>query len=376
MSYEKLFESDISTEAVKAWRDKGNKALGVICCHVPFEVLHSAGIMPVRLRGTNCNDSSDAETWMSSFSCSFARSILQYVLDRKYDLDGIVSSDGCMMAGRCYDNIKYLNEKENWGLFTYCINAPRTAGDLSIDFFKEELQFLITKLEELSGNKVTKEKLIESIKLYNQARELTRQVYALRKEKNPVISGSEVLNLSLSFADLPVEEYIELVKEYLADIQNRKPITDYRARLVVIGSALDDPEYIKIIEDKGGLVVGDVNCFGENLFKGDIEINTDDLLREISKFYLERLFCPRMVDTRVDLHHSVIDVVKEYNADGVIYQKMQNCEVWGAESILLNGDLDAANIPYLTVQREESLTSAGQLGIRAEAFIEMVEKED
>jgi benzoyl-CoA reductase/2-hydroxyglutaryl-CoA dehydratase subunit BcrC/BadD/HgdB len=37
-----------------------------------------------------------------------------------------------------------------------------------------------------------------------------------------------------------------------------------------------------------------------------------------------------------------------------------------------------ANIPMLTVEREELMSNAGQLAIRAEAFIEMIEtdKED
>ena len=82
-----------------------------------------------------------------------------------------------------------------------------------------------------------------------------------------------------------------------------------------------------------------------------------------------------MVDTRVELHHEVVKVAQEYKADGVIYEKMQNCEVWGSENFLLNKDLENAKIPFLVVQREENLSNEGQLAIRAEAFVEMVEKE-
>ncbi|MEG0035158.1 MAG: 2-hydroxyacyl-CoA dehydratase family protein, partial [Oscillospiraceae bacterium] len=122
-------------------------------------------------------------------------------------------------------------------------------------------------------------------------------------------------------------------------------------------------------------IVGDVLCFGSRPFEKQCILDNSDVLGSISKYYLERLVCPRMVDSRVALHHEVINVAKEYHADGVIYEKMQNCEVWGAENFLLNADLDEAKIPYLIVQREENLSNAGQLEIRAEAFIEMVEKE-
>ncbi|MEG0777817.1 MAG: 2-hydroxyacyl-CoA dehydratase family protein [Oscillospiraceae bacterium] len=375
MDYKKLFETGVSGEAVKAWRAQGKKALGVVCCHVPEEILHAAGIMPVRLRATGCTDSSQAEAWMSSFSCSFARSILQYLMDGTYELDGIVSSDGCAMATRLFDNFKYLNEKDNWGKSFYFLNAPRISSELSVDFYKDELKIFIEYLENLSGNKVTDENLRHSVELYNEARRLTMEMYEMRKADHPVLTGEEALKVTLAFTELPVEDYIEMMKSYLADLKKREPLTGYRARFVVIGSALDDPEYLKIIENKGGLIVGDVLCFGSRPFEKQCILDNSDVLGSISKYYLERLVCPRMVDSRVALHHEVINVAKEYHADGVIYEKMQNCEVWGAENFLLNADLDEAKIPYLIVQREENLSNAGQLEIRAEAFIEMVEKE-
>ncbi len=375
MDYQRLFETGVSGDAVKEWRAKGKKALGVICCHVPEEILHAADILPVRLRGTDCANSVDAETWMSSFSCSFVRCILQYLMDEKYQLDGVVTSDGCAMVTRLFDNIKYLNEKDSWGKYLNFLNVPRISDDLSIEFYKDELKLFIEDIEKFSGNKITDEKLRDSIELYNEARRLTMEMYELRKADKPVLTGTEALKVTLAFTELPVEEYIEMMKSYLEDLKKRESLTGYRARFVVIGSALDDPEYLKIIEDKGGLIVGDVLCFGSRPFEKQCVVNDSDVLGSLAKYYLERLICPRMVDSRVELHHEVVNVAKEYHADGVIYQKMQNCEVWGSENFLLNADLDNAKIPYLILQREEILSNEGQLAIRAEAFIEMVEKE-
>ena len=38
MSYQKLFDTKISSEAAKAWKAEGKKAVGTMCCHVPEEV--------------------------------------------------------------------------------------------------------------------------------------------------------------------------------------------------------------------------------------------------------------------------------------------------------------------------------------------------
>lgn len=376
MSYEKLFDAKVSGEAAKAWRASGKKALGTMCCHVPEEILRAADVLPVRMRATDNMDNSTAETWMSTFSCSFARGILQYWLDGVYDLDGMVASDGCMMPSRVYDNAQYIDKKEGKGRFFYQIGAPRIYNEMTVGFYKKELQDLIEGLEKLTGNKVTDEKIKEYVSKYNEARRLVAEVLELRKAKYPVISGQDALKITLSYTDMPVEEYIELLKEFLADAKTREPIKDYRARLMIIGSAVDDPNYLKIVEDKGGLFVADSLCFESRAFPCECVIDDNDVLGSLADYYLKRLVCPRMLTDRDELHEYIINTAKEYKVDGVIYEKMQYCECWGGESVLLEDELKEAGIPLLTVEREESLTSAGQLGIRAEAFIEMVEKED
>lgn len=376
MEYQKLFDSDISKQAAKEWQSQGKKALGVICCHVPEEIFYAADVLPVRMRATNCVDSSEAEMWMSSFSCSFAKAILQYWLDGTYELDGLVASDGCMMASRVYDNAKYINEKNGKGKFIVQIGAPRLSNARTVPFYKAELMDLIEGLEKLTGNKITDEKLKAAVAKQNEARALLKQVNELRKAESPVISGTDMLKLTLSSTNMPVDEYIELLKAFLADAANRAPITDARARIMVIGSALDNPEYLKVIEDKGGLIVTDALCFGERGFGDPLVIDDKDVLGSIAKYYLERLVCPRMMDKHIELHEFIIKSAREYKVDGIIYQRMQNCECWGGENVLLEQKLKDAGIPLLTVEREEQMANAGQLAIRAEAFIEMIEKED
>ena len=373
MSYEKLFETNISSESVKAWRASGKKAIGYVCCHVPEEIFYAADILPVRLRATNCVDSSDAEAWMSSFSCSYARSILQYLMNGTYELDGLVQSDGCMMSTRILDNWEHVSKKQGKDLFIYQIGAPRITNDTTIEYYKTELQVLADKLGEVSGKKITDESLKAAVAKINEVRELIAQVYALRAAEKPVVSGSEVLAITLANCDMPADEYIAALKEFLADAKTRKPI-EARARLMVIGSALDNPEYLKVIEDKGGIIVADDLCFGERAFGPELVVDDKDVLGSIAKYYLTRNTCPRSLDNRPSIHKEIVNACKKYNVQGVIYQKMQNCECWGGEAFYLEPDLKAVGIPMLQVEREEQMANAGQLAIRAEAFIEMIEK--
>lgn len=380
MDYQKLFNSEISGESLKAWKAQGKKAIGVICCHIPVEILHAMDIMPVRMRATGITESPDGDTWMSTFSCSYARGILQHWMDGVYsDLDGMVTTDGCMMSWRAYDNSKHLDGLNKTGKFFFQIGAPRLYGsykDLGHEYYMDELKDLIAALEGAFGKKLTDENLKASIAKYNEARELVQKVYDLRKEKNPVISGEDCLKITLAYCDVPVEEYIELLKAFLADAKNRAPITDKRARLMIIGSALDNPGYLKVIEDKGGLFVHDALCYGSRPFNYTMEVDDKDVLGSVADYYMTRLVCPRMLDNRERMQKWVVDTAVEYKVDGIVYEKMQYCECWGGESMFLEPMLKEVGIPILTVEREEHLSNAGQLAIRAEAFVEMIEKED
>lgn len=375
MDYQKLFQSEISRENIGAWRASGRKAVGVVCGHVPLEIFHGADVLPVRLRATGCEEYSGAEVWMTSFGCSFAKSILQYLIDGVYDLDGLVASDGCMLAVRIYDNWKYICEKEKKEQFICEIGAPRKFSPTTREFYEQEITELKERLEKLTGNTVTKEKIVASIKTYNEARRLLGQVMELRKAKEPVISGADALTISMAATNMPIEEYIQLLKAFLADAGSRKPITGHRARLMLIGSAIDNPEYLKIIENKGGLIVADELCLGSLMLGDEIPLDESDPIGSLAEYYLSRVVCPRMVDNRDKLHQHVIDKALEYGCDGVVYEKMQNCECWGGENYFLEPALKENGLPILNVEREQKLANAGQLEIRAEAFIEMIEKE-
>lgn len=376
MDYQKRFKPEIDKDAIAAWRASGKKALGIVCCHVPHEVLHAADILPVRLRATGCEDYSAAEVWMSSFSCSFAKSILQYFIDNVYDLDGLVTSDGCMQAVRIYDNWKAVSKKAGKEQHLYEIGAPRMNSATTKNYYKAELNILKEEMEQLTGNKITDEKLLRSIECYNEERRLVKQVLELQKADRPVVTGTEVCKILLSATNMPVEEYIELLKAFLADVPNRKPVEGWRARLMLIGSALDNPKYIEAIENKGGLIVADTLCLGSMGFGDELKADPNDVMGSIAAYYLDRIVCPRMIDNRDKLHELVVSRAEEYKVDGLIYEKMQNCECWGGENTFLEPMLKEADIPLLYLEREEKLANLGQLEIRAEAFVEMVEKED
>jgi bzd-type benzoyl-CoA reductase N subunit len=364
------FDAGLPNPAIAAWKKNGGKVVGTVCCHVPEEIIHAAGMLPVRLRGTGCTDDSEAEVWTSSWSCSFVRACVEYILNGTFDfLDGMVSSDGCVMAQRIFDNAAVIKKD----MYKQFMLAPRLHQESSYPFYREELRTLKEGMEKLSGNIISDEKLKKSIELYNETRRLIRALYELRKAARPVVSGSECLNITLASMSMPKEEFNQKLAAFLEQAQSRPPLAAFEARLMVLGSALDDPAYVKVIEDKGGLVVTDVQCYGSRYLWEPVLLSGGDVLTDLAKAYLDRPACPRMTDMHDELYELVRNMVSDYKIDGVVFARMKNCDMWAGETLYLEGRLKRDNIPLLTLEREEIMTNIGQLAVRAEAFIEMIE---
>ena len=373
ISTERLFDTENLSSFAKEWKGEShsNRVLAYYCSHLPEEILYAAGILPYRISGTGVTDDSQAETYMSPFSCSFCRACFQKFLNGSYDfMDGFIASDGCLQPQRIFDNWKFYAKKENH--FCYQFNAPRVYDEEALGMYRRELLDLKNAVERYA-NYVTNEKLIEAIKVYNETRRLFRELYALRKGGAPKISGEECMRICLASMAMRKDRFNELLAEFVEEAKKREPIADCRARLMLIGSSCDVPDYVKIFEDKGGIFVADANCYGSRYLYDDVEIDENDPLAGLARSYLKRPVCPRMLNIHEEIAQNILSTAEEFDVEGIVYTKMKNCDMWGGESIFLDDRIRKAGYGLLILDREEIVANAGQVGIRAEAFVEMIE---
>lgn len=368
------FNYSVPNPNIDKWKADGKKVALTICCHTPEEILHAADILPVRLKATGAKEDSDANLYMTAFSCSFARACLQKLIDGDYDCgDLLVGSNGCLMAQRIYDNEKVIDAETN-KFVKYQFTAPRVRSDISKEFYIQECKDLIAKLEEVTGKEVTEEKLKESIALYNETRRLIREIYEFKKADYPVLTGEETLKCILACSSMPKEEFNKVAADFIEELKGRTPDKKDKPRIMVIGSSLDDPDYLKIIEDQGCVIVTDALCYGTRYLWEPVETDKP-ALEALADNYLFKPTCPRMLDIHDDLAAFVINMAKEYRVDGVINVMVKNCVPWGSEVFFLKEKLENENIPLLTLEREEITTNAAQVSIRVGAFLEMIEED-
>jgi benzoyl-CoA reductase subunit C len=126
------------------------------------------------------------------------------------------------------------------------------------------------------------------------------------------------------------------------------------------------------MEGLGGLVVTDSLCFGSRSFWEPVQVDDNPMLA-IARAYLNRPSCPRMVDRVVERCDFVKRMVADFRVDGVVFQRMRYCDLWGGQLLYLEKDLREAGIPMLSLEREYGMGGLGQLTTRIQAFLERIE---
>lgn len=371
MSIDKFAQAvPLSNPWIDDWKKEGKKALGYFCCYIPEEIMFAAGILPIRMRaiGMGCTDTPMGDAYMSVTTCSFTRCCLELANRKQYNfLDGLVCGNTCDQIRRLYDNIKFKAPFP----FHHFLSIPGFVNEVTLDWYKHELVKFKESLEKSFGVKITDDDLKRSIKTYNESRTLLKKLYMLRKRDDPPISGTDMLKVTIAGVTMPRDKYNELLKQLLKEVEGKKG-DNPKARIMVVGAMLDDPEWVKLIEDLGGAVVIDSLCFGSRYF-WDLVDEKGDPLEALAKRYLSKIPCPRMTDGHLERTKFVEDMIKEFKVDGVILQRMKFCPFHWGEIFMLRRELKEQDVPTLELEREYVLSGAGAIKTRIQAFLEVLE---
>ena len=367
--FEEILEHPFNRQVAEA-QAAGRKIVGTTCSYVPEPLISVEGLQPVRLRAPGVAGTPMADTYLSSVICTYTRSLLEFALEGTYDfLDGWVFTAGCDHLRRLYDNIEHLLRPG----FHHIIDLPHKLGDEALEWYVEELRLLADAIGSHFGVDTGPRALATAIKRYNEHLALLRAIGEQRSLEHPPISGTDFHKIVVACAVAPKDLLAGPLRELGKSLETAEGIRGYRARLVVVGSQLDDPGYIGLIESMGGLVVADRFCMGSIPGMEPVP-ETEDPLTALAEHSLRKISCPRMMEAFDERVQTLVSVVKEYRAHGVVLQTMKFCDTWGVESSPLMSTLREAGIPVLRLEREYAPSGEGQLRTRVQAFLESMEK--
>jgi len=355
--------------ALKNWKDQGGKIAGYFCSTVPEELITAAGLVPLRMRATGSTSTERSDAFFSSINCSFARHCFNLALTGEFKfLDGVICINSCDHVRRIYDNwIRFVPDTQ----FVEVMSLPRKTEATQVAWYRDEINLIRGKLEKEFGVKITDKTLWKAIKLHNETRRLQKKLYELRKQEKPPITGAETLAVMVAGTAMPKEQYNNMLRALLDELSGTKGSGDYRARIMIVGGILDDPAYVEVIEEQGGLVVTDSLCFGSRIMWVQVDESLSDPAEALAKYYVaDRPSCPRFYGEHDNRAKYIIDMCREFKCDGVIGERMMFCDIWAVEHYMLGQDLKAAGIPMLKLDREYLTGGVGQLRTRVQAFLE------
>ena len=381
-----IFFEDLLQEAnndlIRQAREEGRVCAAYICENVPEPLLNLPGVFSARLRAPRTGSMEVATYYLTSFLCEYTRALLERAVEGGFNFaDCLFTPDGCSMMNRCVENMELLNTlgqgKENF-FYSY-MEIPMKADDNGLNLYVIQCKnHILAPLAEHYGIDISDAAIRRAVAEHNRVCELIRAIGEFRKGPQPRITGYEFQVLTLATYAAPTDLLIGRLEETLEELKTREPdeVFPYGARVMVVGSEVDDLDLIKLIEESGAYVCADRFCCGSLPGRDPIVLTDDeDALTQICRQYMYRGQCPRYMDSsKMNRRRSYVhELAEEYGADGIIYEQIKFCDPWAYEKMLGSHILrEEYGYPVLAVDRPYSIGSSGQMRPRVQAFVESI----
>ena len=349
-------------------RYPGRQPMGYLCSYVPEEIMHAAGLTPVRLRGTAA-PIRYADAHLQSFACALCRSTLDQVLSRDLEfLAGTVFAHTCDAMQALADLWRISTPDSH---FVSTVMQPSNLGSPTARaYLVAELSRFRQQLADLAGRPIGDDDLRASIVLYDETRRLVHELQGMREQLS-VPGFFTVLDAAQM---MPRDLFNPLLAELLAAMKENagqaELIRRNSVRLFLVGAVLDEPRLLDLIDETGALVVGDDLCSGSRHFHGQVG-SSGDPIANLADYYLERPPCPTKFCPTSDSSRSLLEQVRQTRAGGVVFTLEKFCEPHAFDYALVQPALDRAGVPHLLLEMEQTPSLEG-LRTRLQAFVEML----
>jgi benzoyl-CoA reductase/2-hydroxyglutaryl-CoA dehydratase subunit BcrC/BadD/HgdB len=356
----------------------GGKVVATYCVFVPDEIVLAAGAVPVGLcAGTNFSIPA-AEQVLPRNTCDLIKSSFGFKLGRTCPY---VQTSHLIVGETTCDGKKKMFEILSEHQPVHVMEVPNKKTRASRELWLSEVVAFKGVVEKLTGNKITEEKLAQSIKLVNGKRRALQRLYQTRKANPPPISGKDALLVTqVSFYDdvaRDTQQVNALCDELEKRIANKEGVFSPKApRILISGCPMAIPNWKlhHLLETSGAAVVCEESCIGTRAFSdlvAEDKRTMDDQLKAIADRYMQ-IHCACFTPNTERIE-DIVRLAKEYKVDGVVHYNLLFCHTYANEAVLVDKALEKEGIPLLRVETDYG-DDSGQLKTRIDAFLEMIRK--
>jgi benzoyl-CoA reductase subunit C len=142
--------------------------------------------------------------------------------------------------------------------------------------------------------------------------------------------------------------------------------------VVITGNFCEQPpmDIIDLIEQVGCYVIDDEFLIGNRYIRSEINIDSDNLIDEISSSYIHNGFPLATRFHKGEKGEIILERVKEAQADGVIFLTAKFCEPALDDLVLQQHALGELKIPYVHIEYEERGSGYENIRLSLETFVE------
>ena len=379
MEYLDFVLSEVHGLRIKELQDakaSGKKVIGTFCIFVPEEIVLAAGGIQVGLCAGAEIGKDEAEKVLPRNTCALIKSFVGFKLSRLCPFiescDLIVGETTCDGKKKAYEIFSDYSP-------VYVMEIPQMKNACDRDLWKSEVLRFKSKVEEITGNKITAAALRDAIHLVNERRRVLQRLNRLRAAVPTPISGRDVLLINqISFYDDPVR-FTSKIGELCDELEERVKsgegiVPEGTVRLMLSGCPMAVPNWKLpyIVESSGAVIVGEESCIGTRNTRDLVEESgstLDGMIDAIVDRYM-RIDCACFTPN-TERMENIVDMARELEVKGVIHYALSFCQPYSMEAYKVEKALSNAGIPMLTIETDYSMEDVEQLKTRVEAFVEM-----
>ncbi|MCE5177151.1 MAG: double-cubane-cluster-containing anaerobic reductase [Caldisericales bacterium] len=349
-------------ELARQAKSGGKKVVSIFCEYTPRELILAAGAIPVCACGGNHSMAVASEKELPANLCPLIKSSYGYHTERANPIfnesDLIVCETTCDGKKKMYELMSKTKPMHILEL------TQKPDEEAAFEHWLLEVKALKKRLEELTGNEITEERLRAAIRTMNRERALRSRIADFGGK---CLTGMEVLHAKsiISCQEKDFEAYEKIISE----AENSGDRYSHKPRILLTGVPLPHQaeKVLKLIEEAGAVVVAQENCTGLKPVVDPVS-EEGDLLENIARKYF-KLPCSVMMPNK-DRFGLLDSLIEKFRPHGVIDLVWQACHTYNIESVLVKKHIQEKwGLPFLKIETDYSPSDTEQLRVRIEAFL-------
>jgi benzoyl-CoA reductase/2-hydroxyglutaryl-CoA dehydratase subunit BcrC/BadD/HgdB len=367
---------------IKKFKEGGGKVIGTFCSFVPNEIIAASGSLPLRLDCGFHEFIKPANDLLGGAGlCPLVRSTIgsKILMASPY----MELCDLIISPTPCDAKLKMAEMLQDFGP-VHIMNVPRAKDKEFVrKQWTEEVFNMKRTLETFTGNTITVKGLKSAIRSYQEAEFAWRKLVALRKEGNVLWGRDALLVAWLSYLDdigRWTKKVEKLSQELEGMLKNKVEVVDSDApRIMLAGSPIMWPNWKlpNIIEELGAIVVTDELCSGTRAMYDPVVVDEwteKSMMNAIADRYLFPCTCPCFTPN-LEREENMLNRIKEYEVEGVIFHILKGCHLNSFDAAKTSKFLKDNDMLVLKIESEYDVGDIGQIRVRVEAFLEMINAE-